>query len=575
MQTSGQSLDSLIDKEWLAEDGNIAAFMLYYFPAAFSGPNGPAWEPLNIQMCEALENEMEVMMWLPGGFGKSSTLLRWMVYVMCREPQIAIIFIEKTKPEATKRAHYLMQELESNKLLVAHYGAFKGDQWSTEGFTIRQRPELSQWPTVSFFGAGGHGGLGSRCNILLVDDPVTQDNSGSEVERANMWRWWSQAASTCPYPLPVKKEQYLKKTVVSGTTFHMDDLYHRVLKLGSLKHLHLRAVNDDGSTLAPNRFVYIPKEQLEQERDESEYGARLWNDIYKTGKVKNLHDFRRESGISAFMRRYQNIVSDPDEQIFPEVWFEGGDDEYAPPGGYPGCWDKGFALGEERKTGWKYVTGIDPAAGAASQNSARFASLTLAMDPENPRFTYLADLDFGQYPLVSDFPGKTTQAGVVLGQVQKYGSRISLETNNIQGVYDGVLRKEAQKRGLVLQITGHTTSRQRKTDESFGINAMAAMVENGLLRLPEKSRRKVQELVTEMTLYGVYPTDDLLMAFWFAWNLLERARNRPRITKADPEQVPAYMQQQASYQFPPHWTDEQKMRYLGIIPDDEEEAEAI
>lgn len=570
-QTAGATLGAMIDKDWLLEDGKEAPWFLYYFPEDFLG-----WEELNIRMIEYLESDdwPEVMMWLPGGHGKSTTLLRWATRVMCREPEISFIFIEKTEPKSHERAQYLMKVLEHNPRLKAHFGDFKGDPWSARGFTIKQRKAVAQQPSMAFYGAGGHGGLGSRCNILLVDDPVTQENSGSELERDTMWRWWTQAASTCPYPLPISTTRYLKRTVLSGTTFHLDDLYHRVLKNGGFKLLHLKAVNDDGSVLAPLRFCYEDKKELAERATVDPDAADLQERIRK-GYVTNLYEYRRNRGVSAFMRRYQNVVSDPDMQLFPEVWFAGGDDEMAPPGGYPGCWDDKRALGEERKNGWVYVTGIDPAAGMRTQASVRFASVTLGFDPENPAFTHLVGLEYGHHPLDSDVPGKRTQVNAVLDQVRHFKSKVVLETNNIQGVYDGVLRKAARKMGIVLSITGHTTTRQKKQDTELGIEAMAPMVENGYLRLPGKSRKTVQELVNEMILYGVNPTDDILMAFWFAWRVIERMRTRTVVQKADPMRLKAYMQSKEQYDFPPEWTDEQKQRYFGLIPDEEDLEEAV
>jgi hypothetical protein len=109
--TSGASLGMPIDKDWLQEDGKDAAWYLYYFPDDFL-----AWERLNEEMIAYLENEdiPEVMMWLPGGFGKSSVLLRWMIKVMCKEHNISFIFIEKTEPKSHERAQYLMKVLEHN-----------------------------------------------------------------------------------------------------------------------------------------------------------------------------------------------------------------------------------------------------------------------------------------------------------------------------------------------------------------------------------------------------------------------------------------------------------------------------
>jgi hypothetical protein len=354
----------------------------------------------------------------------------------------------------------------------------------------------------------------------------------------------------------------------------MDDLYHRVLTHGGFKLLHLKAVNDDGSVLAPLRFCYEDKKELAERAQVDSDAAELQERIRK-GFVTNLYEYRRTRGVGAFMRRYQNVVSDPDTQLFPEVWFKGGRDEFSPPGGYPGCWNDSLALGEDRKAGWRYVTAIDPAAGMRTQASVRFASVTLGFDPENPQYTHLVDMEYGHHPLDSDVPGKRTQVNAVLQQVQQYNSRVVLETNNIQGVYDGVLRKAAKKLGLILSITGHATTKQKKHDTELGIEAMAPMVENGYLVLPGKSRKIVQELVNEMTLYGVNPTDDILMAFWFGWRVIERMRTRTIIQHADITKMKPYMFSEVDYDFPPGFTDAQKMSFFGveteeIVEDDEE-----
>jgi hypothetical protein len=182
-------------------------------------------------------------------------------------------------------------------------------------------------------------------------------------------------------------------------------------------------------------------------------------------------------------------------------------------------------------------------------------------------------MEYGHHPLDSDVPGKRTQVNAVLQQVQQYNSRVVLETNNIQGVYDGVLRKAAKKLGLILSITGHNTTKQKKHDTELGIEAMAPMIENGYLVLPGKSRKIVQELVNEMTLYGVNPTDDILMAFWFGWRVVERMRTRSIVQHADVTKMKSYMFSEVQYDFPPGWTEAQKMSFLGIVPDDQDEEE--
>jgi hypothetical protein len=571
MQTQGHTGSATVDRDWLLEDGRWDAFFLYYFPNAFTGVYGyPQLEELNYRLVEALEGEDRLMAWLPGGFGKSTTLLYWMIYVIAREHMISFIYVEKNDPTAKQRARAIMTELEGNHKLIHDFGNFKGDPWSAEAFTIAQRPRTSQWPTLSVFGAKG-AALGNRCNIAIADDLVTSDNSSSELERQRLWDWYTQAFETCAYPLDIKRERYLMKTILVGTTFHMEDLYHTVERRARYKHLWLKAVDENNHVLS-NRFAYMDeKEVIEDDDEESKEKLRL----IRAHRVINLLPVRR-ADTRAFMTRYQNEVVDPNTAKFPLIWIEGGEDDLAPPGGYPGCLDTSRSLGEEKQQqeGWRYVTAVDPAAGTKGKWMVNFACTTLACDPKEPAVFYLVDMDVGQYPLQSDNPDRKTQVDVVLDQVQKYGSRIALETNNIQGVYSGVLREAARRRGMTLSISGQYTSAQKKVDFQTGIDAMQAMVENGNLRLPWRTphdRSQVKKLIDEMVYLGVYGTDDILMALWIGWRVLTKVTKGAATTLKATALDRPYISRSDEWKFPSHWTERQIQNFLNPQVDEEGE----
>jgi hypothetical protein len=577
IQTGGQKIEVAVDRDFLLEDGNIHLFMLHYFPREFF-----VWEKLNRLFIAFLEDNREGVAWLPGGHGKTTTLLHWMIYVMCREPQISFIYVEKSEPTALKRSRAIMQQLEGNKKLIHDFGSFVGDPWSAGSFNIAQRPEISPWPTLSVFGTGG-AALGNRCNIMLVDDPVTTHNSASEAERATILQWWQEAASTCPYPLPLsspRNNKYLKKNILDGTTFHMDDLYHAVLKKNpTLPHLWLKAVEDTrtGITLS-DRFIYRDMEEVKRNADAGHKGDQAVLEKFELGLVINLYDFKREKGTVAFNRRYQNEVSDPSTQKFPRTWFEGGTDEFAPQGGYPGCLRDHITLGEPKKENFRYVTGIDPASGSSTSDAARCAIVTLGADPLVPDEIHLVDVEFGHFPLESDNPQRRTQSKIVIDHVRRYGSRIALETNNVQAVYAGVFRSEAQRQGMTVGITGHWTTKKKKLDPELGIEAMAPMVENGKFSLPyaqPTDKKVIDEVVEEFVNWGVYPTKDIVMATWFAWRVLQRQLKHAKAAYHQPTHVPIYRNYRPDLKFPPHWTDEQRQAYLNGKPaevdEDEEE----
>jgi hypothetical protein len=372
-----------------------------------------------------------------------------------------------------------------------------------------------------------------------------------------------------------KHDRYLRKLFVGGTSFSLDDLYHRIMKRDpGFPVLHLRAVDHDKNTLSP-RFVWVEDmDGLRKEAEDSVSASKLYDDL-EARRIVNLYDFKRTKGTVAFMRRYQNEVSDPSTQKFPRVWIEGGSGEYSPQGGYPGCLDETYQMGEQVCPGWKYVTGFDPQSGSSTRDAARFACVTLGADPKNPVDIYLCDMDYGRYALESDNPERVTQTKVIMDHVKRYGSRIALETNGVQAVYAGVLRKEAQRLGMTISISGHWTTRKAKLDPEIGIEAMQPMVENGKLHLPylaPSDQRKVDELIEEFVNWGVYPTKDIVMSFWFAWRVLQKQLKVGAYGSHQQQKpLPVYWDYRPPIDLPPQWTDEQKAAYLRGKPAPEEE----
>lgn len=573
IQTGGTSSSAQIDPEWLIEDGNLDAFMLYYFPTDFV-----TWEMLDEMFFDFLENKSEGQARLPGGHGKTTCILDWFAYIFCREPNISCIYTEKSLPIAQERCVALQGKLNS-ELLTYHYGPFKGNIWSTQKFNIAQRTRHIDVPTMAVYGAGGGSVLGKRCNVEVNDDPVTDENNSSEKERDNLYRWFTKAAATSPYPLPIKKRRYLKKHFLVGTVFGVDDLYHRVhkskLEDENYGFLHLKAVNESTGDCLSSRFCYEEPHELAVKALTDAYYADLERKVTE-GDVKNLYAFKQEHGSFAFYQRYQNQAIDPDAQKFPRSWFFGEKDNMSPPDGYPGCVDKALELGQ-KLPGYIYVTGVDPASGSNSQFAVRFACVTVGYHPDDPHTVQLAQLDYGRYPLVSDNESRDSQARIVLEHVKKFGSRVVVESNNIQGVYRDVLQQEAAKQGISISITGTYTSAKKKVNFETGVEAMQPMVENGYFRIPYKlpsDIRKVNELIDELSLLGAHGTDDIVMALWFAWRVVERGRVR-HVKPYEARDIPDYMIRGDEIVFPPHWDAKRRLAYMGLAPSAEGEEEDV
>jgi hypothetical protein len=568
-QSGGTTYSQKISREWLLEDGNIQHFMLYYFPRDFW-----EWEPVNDHFFGFLEDGIKGMAWLPGQHGKTTMLLRWFIYVMCREPQISIGYTEKNEPTAMKRGLAIMQQLSVNKRLIDHFGRFKPTDslypWSMGNFTIRQRPELGDSPTFSAFGAGGGSILGWRFNILCNDDPVTAENSASEAERGNLLRWFNAAAKTCPTPLPLTMMRYLLKHFLIGTVFRMDDLYHQVLKGGEYDLLHLKAVLDEttGATLSP-RYVYENPQALAEKARIDPIYAELKEAVDHQLKI-NLYTFKygTEGGTIAYFQRYQNVAVDPDAQEWKDIYFTGGE---LPSGeSYPGCYDTERTYGMFDPN-WIIVTALDPQSGSKTRQSARVGLITLGAHMEQPDLWYVINMDWGKFKQQSADPNARTQMSILVADLVRYNSRGVIESNAAQAGLVDAAYLEAQRRKVLIKCGPHHTGKN-KVDPYVGVESMLPMFERGRVRLPYMTvsdQRKSQELANEFTMMGVYPYTDLVMAFWMAGYRLKKrlaARKQAREQREAPEYVNRLP---GDWHIPRHWTKAQTKAFLNQSNEDD------
>jgi hypothetical protein len=564
-----------LDRDFLLEDGNYDLWALHYFPDYFWSmvENRPMFEPMNYVLFDTLENENRAVIQCPAGHGKSTTIKVWICYAFAREPQVSLLFADKSEPAALRASRGIMNELTTNKELIHDFGSFKSDNWAAASFTIAQRPESCPWPSFAAFGAGSKGTLGSRANVVIADDIVVEEMAHSETERESLHEWWWQAAATAPYPLKVsKRERYLNKLMLIGTSFHLADLLQEVAQNPTFKHLLLKAVDAQGDTLS-KRFCYRDPEELRTLAQENAQDAKLL-DMVEKGKVINLRQVQMNDS-RAFALRYMNSPTDPSLQIFQLPWIEGGKDGL---GTYPGCLDKLRSLGEPRQEGWVYFTGVDPNAGHKTRSTVNFACVTLGYNPQDKnRRVHLVDMDYGDFPMVSDNPQRRTQMDIILDHVKRYGGRVIIENNAQQAVWAQVLRKEAGAKNppVPVLISGHYTGAGKKYGLQDGVAAMAPMVENGELSIPYRrpeDKRIVTQLIDEMVSYPVYATDDVLMAAWMAWLRIDKMLRQTRVAVYQHVERPAYLHRRmAEVNFPPQWSNARREAYLLGQPYEEQE----
>ena len=118
-----------------------------------------------------------------------------LLYEIGKNPNIRIGVVSVAKSGVpTKFLRSLKSYIERNKhlrLVFPHLRPSTTGQkmWSEDGIIV-ERTDNSSDPTIQMFGVHGHI-LGSRLDLILIDDICNIENTLTEYSREKMWKWVS------------------------------------------------------------------------------------------------------------------------------------------------------------------------------------------------------------------------------------------------------------------------------------------------------------------------------------------------------------------------------------------------
>jgi predicted phage terminase large subunit-like protein len=181
----------------------------------------------------------------------------------------------------------------------------------------RSSSAASRWE-IERFGGGmmtaGVGGpiTGKGANLLIVDDPVKNDEEArSATAREHQWEWWQSVATTRLRPGGL--------IIVIQTRWHRDDLTGRILEHAKRKGQNWRQV----------KFPAIAEEHDLLGRAP---GEALWPEMYSAERLKVAQAGRTAYYWQALYQ--QNPQADggsewPAEYFGPQIWFDQWPREWA------------------------------------------------------------------------------------------------------------------------------------------------------------------------------------------------------------------------------------------------------
>jgi hypothetical protein len=473
-------------------------FLTTYFKDSKSQPL--TFEDYHLEIIDALTNEdiRRILILVPADHAKTTIARFCMTYKAVKDRNIRMMNIMNNATDAVQNLVAIERELEDPKSdLVNDFGQLKGDTWKTTEFNIAGRTIKDKEPTLAAYGTGSNV-FGHRADLIVCDDLLNLENSGPQVTdetRKQLHDWFFQGV--------LKAAGSEGKVVVIGTVMDFRDLYHELGGLNDPAHKH------ETSWYHPkHKFHVIRMKALIDEETETV----LW-------PARNPYSFlaaERDSDMTAFMKRYQNVAIESALLTF--------DEERARM-----CLNRSRNWGEVTKEmqDGGFTTAMvtfDPTSGR-SRKSKWCGLVVGAYNPkqEPPRKFYVLEI-FHFRALLEETDenvakGTLGQADYLIDRAETYeAARIVIEANAAHDyAYNSLRLRKYRDAGHIVEP--HYTTAENKYDPDMGVASISAITNALLIDFPYgdvRARREMDDFFAkELLPHPMSDTTDRLMALWF------------------------------------------------------------
>lgn len=434
-------------------------------------------------------------------------------------------FERRQAPEAKDDERVRGLAVDAESTLVADFGRFKPEVpeiWTREQFTVEQfgdTPVDEKETTWVAFGQDS-GQLGWRADLIVWDDLVVGRTLRSPDAVEAQQQWFEDEAETRLEPGGL--------LVLQGQRLGANDLYRHCLDMagGDLDELDV----DDDADLSdrPPKYHHIVFKAHYEDRCEGVHRpseARPYPDGCLLDPVRlpwrELARVRANRG-EKYEVVYQQGDVDPANVLVPKLWVTGGRD----PGTgevLPGCWDDHRELCQA-------PSGLEPpvlSIATADPSPTKFWSVQWWLHQPATGMWWLMDLlrqamdapDFLEWYLDSQSYGGVMESWQ--RRSVELGHPITAWVVEQNAAQRYLLQHDYLKRWMALhgvRVIGHETH-ANKADAEMGVRALLRPAwHHGRVRLPGAGEGRVAslKLVDEVTRWPGSPTDDCVMAEWFA-----------------------------------------------------------
>lgn len=473
-----------------------------------------------------MDHDRSVNMWSVG-HSKTFCTAAVTLFLLGKDPTLRGAIVSATQEQAKKIlavvSDYILHSVELRRVFPKLIPSLRlRDQWTQTAITVERPPGI---PDASLIAVGIDGGLpGARLNWVVVDDILNRENTSTKEGRDKVYTWFDSTVLSRLDPVGAR-------CIVTNTTWHPDDLVHRLEKLGwpSLRMdvLGNIKVQDDVDWMAEGRKPWDHVELRPATKSPTEENYRLKSndpdpDNQKTlwpGKFSDHYvnvTLRSRHLPHEFNRAYMLTCRDDGTSMCKQEYI-----------------DKCLKAARD--------AGIFSLVSGYSGPNATFTGLDLAISPgeehdDTAFFTFEARPDGTRVVLdieIGQWSGPEIMKKLFIKQAA-YNSVLRVENNGAQDF----IKQFALQENRSLPIKAHTTGRAKAHPE-HGVQGLFLEMSNGAWLLPNskggKCQSAVQKFIDDCLYYSpTKHTPDSLMASYFA---REQARLWGLLVKQQPNEA--------------------------------------
>lgn len=424
--------------------------------------------PMHIAWHDLITEHDRVVVWSHVEGGKTSQIACGRVlYELGKNPNLRVAIISNTASQAEKILRNVSRYIERSAELRLITGLKPGSQWKSNAITI-DRESNAKDPSVQACGAFGSI-LGSRIDLLIVDDILDFENTLTKAQRQKVISWFQSDV--------VGRLTGSARVVIIGNAFYPDDLLHNLAQTPGYTAVRYPVIVDDPASPA--------------------YGMPRWPERWPLERIEKA---KQEMGPSEFARKMLCQARDDAQAKFKWEYIQSG---LRRGNGKTLCGGLGTI-----PAGFRTITGVDLAVSKAD-GADLTVLFTIAVRPANE----------GEIREVLDIQSGRWSGPDIINRImdahKRYHSTIIVENNAAQDF----IVQFARAAGPGIPIKAFTTGRNKAHPE-FGVEGMATELNNGQWSIPNidgQVHPEVRAWIDEMLYYDpAAHTGDRLMASWFA-----------------------------------------------------------